>query len=605
MTRKLWLFTAGTLLLAMGLTVPPSVFIGLLDPESTGTRLQQLRAGVWLFKALLCCHGLWLLFSWLRSESEDQGAGESADRSQSQGMLWQPVRADDEEGGVWTTSAALVVLVAIGAILRWIGIHQDLWHDEVFTLIDFVRPHLGRILSDYSSDNQHLLYSVLAHGSIAVFGESAAALRLPAFVLGLASLWATFRLGSLTVGRRQAILAAALLTVSYHHVWFSQNARVYTGLLLMTALPTELFLRGLWLQRWAVWVAYASTVAIGMAFHSTMIFVAAAHGVALLGLALRPGIGARDMRRPLGALVLSGTLTLQIHAFVLPQMLELYMQPSAGADPTEFRWKSPVWLINETIRGLDIGLGFGWLGLAGGGLLVLLGFFSLLSRSRLTGVSFVLPAVLGGGAMVLLSRNLWPRFFFNSGAFAVLIAVQGAWVLGGLVARRFTRLGNRLSIAMASLLVVASMVTLPRVYQFPKQDFTGAREFVERNRRPGDRVLALDLAGDAYRAYHAPGMETADSLDELEAARASEGRTWILYTLGEHLKATSPALWQAIQTDYEEVRAFPGSLSGGTIVVRRSLDDGSGSAGSGSAGRSAGSVADELTDSPEEIHEHQ
>ena len=39
------------------------------------------------------------------------------------------------------------------------------------------------------------------------------------------------------------LAAAGLLTVSYHHVWFSQNARAYTALLFFTLIATTLCLR--------------------------------------------------------------------------------------------------------------------------------------------------------------------------------------------------------------------------------------------------------------------------------------------------------------------------------------------------------------------------
>ncbi len=601
MKAATWLLAAGAVVAAAGLLVPAAGLVVLLDPEAAGERLQQLETGVWLFKTLLFGHGAWLvLASWRKLRPRGGPAGPSG----SVAPLWQPVRETGDRRGPWTSSLVVAAMLVIAAILRWIGIREGLWHDEIFTLIDFIRPSLGQILTDYSSENQHLLYSVLAKACIRVFGESAATVRLPALVLGLASLWATLRLGRLTLGHRQGLLAAALLTVSYHHVWFSQNARGYTGLLFATALSTELFLRGLWLDRWSGWAGYAVAVAVGMALHPTMAFVVAAHGISLLWLVARSGAGVARFRRPLGALVLSVTLTMQSYALVLPQMVELYLQPGAGVDAAApFRWKSPLWMLNETIRGLGIGLGFGWLGLIGAGLVFALGLSSLWARSRLTTACFLVPALLGGVTMALLGRNLWPRFFFNSGAFAALLAVEGAWVLGAAVARRFERSSVGLGAAAAGLLVLASAVTLPRVYG-PKQDYAGALEFVEEQRRPGDQVVALDLAADAYSAYHAPGLAVAYSLEELELKRASAGRTWILYTLAEHLAATKPALWQAVQARYEVVRAFPGTLGGGAIVVRRSLENGAGTERSGAAGGSStGDVADELTDAPDQVHE--
>lgn len=602
--RVRWLLAAGGLLVGGGLLLPPAAVVGALNPGAAGESLEELLLGVWLFKALLVGHGVWLLVSGWRRPGR---AAAGADDAQPPAPLWQPDPETLGEPATRWMTATVLALLGIAAVLRWAGIHQDLWHDEVFTLIEFVRPPLGRILTDYSSDNQHLLFSVLAHLSIRVFGESAAALRLPAVLLGLASLWATLRLGRLVSGHLQALPAAALLTFSYHHVWFCQNARGYTGLLLATVLASEMFLRGLWRDRWGVWIGYASVAAAGMALHLTMVFVIAAHGALLVWIAWRSGEPMARLRRPIGGLLLSATLTLQAYALVLPQMLRYYLRPGAGVDAgLQLEWKSPVWMINEMIRGLGVGLGFGWLGLLGGGLLFAIGLASFFARGRLTTACFLLPAVLGGATMVLLGRNLWPRFFFNSAAFGALLAVRGAWVVGAHIGRRIGRSAPAFGAMLAALLVVASAVTLPKIYRHPKQDFTGALRFVEERRQTGDRVVALDLAASAYRAYYAPGLSAAHSLEELGRKQATAGRTWVLYTLPEHLAATRPALWREMQDRYELVRVFPGSLSGGAIVVRRTPADNPGSDSSGPArGGSAGGVADELAEAPEQIDQRQ
>ena len=83
---------------------------------------------------------------------------------------------------------------------------------------------MHELLTTYYGDIQHPLYSVLGHASIAVLGETAAPLRLPAIAFGVASIPLLFLVGRVVATTREALLSAALLTFSYHHVWFSQNA---------------------------------------------------------------------------------------------------------------------------------------------------------------------------------------------------------------------------------------------------------------------------------------------------------------------------------------------------------------------------------------------
>lgn len=64
----------------------------------------------------------------------------------------------------------IVGLTLLGTVLRMIGLNNKLWYDEIFTLVEYVRKPLSEIVSYYSRNN-HVLYSVLAHASLNVFGE--------------------------------------------------------------------------------------------------------------------------------------------------------------------------------------------------------------------------------------------------------------------------------------------------------------------------------------------------------------------------------------------------------------------------------------------------
>src|SRR3954466_10866731 len=118
--------------------------------------------------------------------------------------------------------AWLTGILLLGAVLRIIGLNSGLWYDEIATLVRYARRPLLEIITRFDTQNQHMLYSILAHVSVRAFGESAPALRLPAAVFGVASLWAVWWLGIQIASRREALVAAGLLAVSSHHIWFSQ-----------------------------------------------------------------------------------------------------------------------------------------------------------------------------------------------------------------------------------------------------------------------------------------------------------------------------------------------------------------------------------------------
>jgi hypothetical protein len=253
-----------------------------------------------------------------------------------------------------------------------------------------------------------------------------------------------------------------------------------------------------------------------------------------------------------------------VYALSLPDFLNHALHEVSL--PSE--WLNPLWLITETARGLAIG----WPGAVAGLLglvLVAVGYARILRRHGRAAVLMVLPAMLGGAAMVLLAHNLWPRFFFFSMGFALLIVIEGALGLPRLLLAARPRLGAIAGGALVVLILSVSAATLPRCYRLPKQDFTGARDFVERSRSRHDPAVAVGLAARAYADFFAPHWRTAQTAADLDRLRRDAPGLWLIYTLPIQVKAYHPEIWQSIQTGFETVRVFPGTLGGGEVYVCR------------------------------------
>src|SRR5262245_4714243 len=149
---------------------------------------------------------------------------------------------------VWLCS-----ILGVAFTLRLIKLDSALWFDEIATLVEFVRLPTMQLLTTLTSMNNHVLYSLEAKATIAVFGESAWSLRLPAMLFGVASIWALWWLARRLVTASEANMAALLMAVSYHHIWFSQNARGYTGLMFWSLIGSALFIRGITQPGWRAW----------------------------------------------------------------------------------------------------------------------------------------------------------------------------------------------------------------------------------------------------------------------------------------------------------------------------------------------------------------
>jgi hypothetical protein len=182
----------------------------------------------------------------------------------------------------------------------------------------------------------------------------------------------------------------------------------------------------------------------------------------------------------------------------------------------------------------------------------------------------VLPGAAGGSLMLALGHNLWPRFFFFSMGFALLIAIHGALEVPRLISRIPVVRGDwarSAGCALAGLMIAVSATTVPRCYALPKQDFTGARAYVESELRAGDTVAVAGLAQHAYARYYAPSWKVVSTPEELAALRANAGRTFVVYTLPIELRAAHAELWNTIQADFQTERVFRGTLGGGEVYV--------------------------------------
>lgn len=483
------------------------------------------------------------------------------------------------------STGALWTVIAVALMMRLLGpIGHGLWYDEIWTLVDFGRLPLGQLLTTYGSDNNHPLYSVLAWLSLHAFGESAFALRLPALVFGVASVGVMFRFAFRVTPRREAWLATGLLMLSYHHVWFSQNARGYTMLLCLTLGATLYLERALTVGGRKYSLGMGLCLAFATYAHVSGVFVALslliATGVYFFT-EREEGAGSRALDGVLGV-VIGGAVSLALHASILTDMMAYFMPEGEGNTSVESEWTSPFWAIAAVAESLGFGLIPGLIVLASALTVLCVGGFSYLRERPWLLTAFVLPGVLGGGIMLVLGRNIWPRFFFFQAGFILLIVVRGLSVIATLLASRApmgkeAKVDRALYGAAAAAAVLVFLVILPRAYTLPKQDFEGALAYVQEHRGPAP-VMTVGLSQMPYARYFHTDFLAIDTVDALrsEAAR-STAPALVLSTLPTFLESRHPELFNYLAEHAREVARFSGSVGDGDVVVLR-LDSHDGAA---------------------------
>ncbi len=472
----------------------------------------------------------------------------------------------------WVWVASLTIL---GAVLRIIGLNSGLWLDEITFLVNTVRHPLAEIVTVFPAATQHPLYSILARLSIDLFGEHPWSLRLPAMIFGTLSIPAIYMLGAAVSTQTEALIAAALTSVSYHCVWFSQNARAYTTLAFLALVSTTFLLDGIRTGRRRSYVLYAVAASLGIYAHLTMAFLVASHGIicaAMAAIDWKNGLNLVKWRRAIEGFVLAAVLTLVFYAPILTQVLRFFVHHPSSMGAVS----SPRWAMIEALRGLTLGLGsVGILALAA--LVVFCGAWSYYRESRLVFSLLALPFPITVIGAFLGRATMYPRFYFFLIGFAILFVVRGLVVVPRWLLARFPerspgtniRLAQGLSAALATILIVGSAISLVRNYRYPKQDFESAIRFVEAERQPGDPVVTAGATSLPIHDYYMEPWQTVESVEQLQAI-CSEGRpVWVVTTFPRYLQDWRPSLAAMIRDKFEIIRIFPGTVGGGSIYVAR------------------------------------
>ena len=203
---------------------------------------------------------------------------------------------------------AVVALTALGAVLRFMGIgHQGFWFDEANTVL-LVHLSPGRMLGLIPhSESTPPLYYCVAWVWVRVFGDGEAGLRSLSALAGVAVIPVAYAAAAALSTRRTGVIVAALAACNPLLIWYSQEARSYELLVLLTGLALLAFAHarrrpsGRALTAWGV----AGALALATHYYAVLaiapqaVWLAAAHRrdrrvmtavvvVALCGLALIP-----------------------------------------------------------------------------------------------------------------------------------------------------------------------------------------------------------------------------------------------------------------------------------------------------------------------------
>jgi len=167
----------------------------------------------------------------------------------------------------------------VGLLLRAATINtRGLWVDETSsilqasgTLIQTIRSQLG--------GTHPPLFHVLIHYWIQTFGPSVVSIRSFAMVFGVLAIPAAFWAGRVVYDRRVGLIAAGILTISPYHIWYSQEARMYTMLMFFALLSVGCFALALDTNDRRHWLAFFVVSLLGAFTHYLFLLLIIGQGI--------------------------------------------------------------------------------------------------------------------------------------------------------------------------------------------------------------------------------------------------------------------------------------------------------------------------------------
>lgn len=470
----------------------------------------------------------------------------------------------------------LAAILILAAVLRLIGLNAPLWFDEIVTVESHLKLPWAAMMQDYSM-NHHYFFSLQSKLSTSLFGEEIWAIRLPAVLFGIGTVAAIWWLARDIAGSRLAHISALLVAISYHQIWFSQNARGYTELAFWSTLGVIFFLRGMETDRRGVWVAYGFTLAAAVFTHLTGMFIFAAQGAVWLifvaAKAARGQLVRSQVTGPLFGFVIGAVITLICYAPILPDVFSAMRSVSeTSAIDLMTEYQNPIWTVIEGLRTAVGGSG-GPLFFVALAVIVTatIGAFKSHETAPFFAPVILAHLILTSGLLMAVGMRVWPRFFFVDIGLLLILIVCGVSVLADLLARILGQpgLARPLLVAGGVAMVLVSAALAVRNYRAPKQDLAGAYSYVEKMRSPDDRVYSVGFSGPLFSGHFGADWGNLMSSADLDNVLSRPGPVMIVVPFPDRSFRMIPELAEEAATGLRLDQRFPGTLGDGYIVVLR------------------------------------
>ncbi|HWP93852.1 MAG TPA: glycosyltransferase family 39 protein [Thermodesulfobacteriota bacterium] len=174
---------------------------------------------------------------------------------------------------------ALAAVLLIGLFLRLYDLGgESVWLDEAFS-IQMAKSNLSGVIEATTQDTYPPLYPILLHYWVGFLGDSEFSTRFMSVLFGFLAVLMIYKVGILVSDRETGILSALILALSNFHIYYSQEARMYSLMVLLTLASMYFFLRMLKSEGRADSIGYILSSSLLMYTHIYGLFIIIAQNI--------------------------------------------------------------------------------------------------------------------------------------------------------------------------------------------------------------------------------------------------------------------------------------------------------------------------------------
>ena len=157
----------------------------------------------------------------------------------------------------------IYIILILAFILRVIKLNQSLWLDEAININAIRGLGFKDIVFNYSLGDFHPpLYHVLLKIWMLIFPVSEISIRMMSVILGVATIFITYKIAKAIFEKKTALISAALLSTAPLHIYYSQEARMYMLASFFASLSVYFFVLIIKKDNLYLWVGFITSTVL-------------------------------------------------------------------------------------------------------------------------------------------------------------------------------------------------------------------------------------------------------------------------------------------------------------------------------------------------------